>query len=103
MDLQAALPVSFISTWRLVKGHGRGQARIIVEVEARACPLRQLQKTHGGVGVLPYLPPEQHAKLPASAAVRLLFEYPIIFWTACSLNRVAGTGAQQSRSGRRSG
>jgi hypothetical protein len=31
-------------------GHGRGQARIIVEVEARACPLRQLQKTHGGVG-----------------------------------------------------
>jgi hypothetical protein len=25
-------------------------------VEARACPLRQLQKTHGGVGVLPYLP-----------------------------------------------
>jgi hypothetical protein len=34
------------------------QARIIVEVEARACPLRQVQKTHGGVGVLPYLPPE---------------------------------------------
>ena len=29
----------------------------------RACPLRQLQKTHGGVGALPYLPPEQHAKL----------------------------------------
>jgi hypothetical protein len=24
---------------------GRGQARIIVEVEARACPLRQLQET----------------------------------------------------------
>jgi hypothetical protein len=37
---------------------GRGQARIIVEVEARACPLRQVQKTHGGCGVLPYLPPE---------------------------------------------
>jgi hypothetical protein len=30
--------------------YGRGQARIIVEVEARACPLRQLQKTHGGCG-----------------------------------------------------
>jgi hypothetical protein len=25
----------------------RGQARIMVEVEARACALRQLQKTHG--------------------------------------------------------
>ena len=50
MDLQAALPVSFISTWRLVRRHGRGQARIIVEVEARACPLRQVQKTHGGCG-----------------------------------------------------
>jgi hypothetical protein len=61
------------------------------------------KKPLGVWGVLPYLPSEQHAKLPASAAVRLLFEYPIIFWTACSLNRVAGTGAQQSRSGRRSG
>jgi hypothetical protein len=40
------------------RGHGRGQARIIVEVEARACPLRQVQKTYGCVGVLPYLPPE---------------------------------------------
>jgi hypothetical protein len=29
---------------------GAGRPRIIVEVEARACPLRQLQKTHGGVG-----------------------------------------------------
>jgi hypothetical protein len=28
------------------------------EVEARACPLRQLQKTQGGMGVLPYLPPD---------------------------------------------
>ena len=53
------LAVSFIlTTWRLVRGNGRGQARIIVEVEARACPLRQVQKTHGGVGVLPYLPPK---------------------------------------------
>ncbi len=42
---------------------GRGQARIIVEVEARACPLRQLQKTHGGVGALPYLPRKQGATL----------------------------------------
>jgi len=29
------------------------QARIIVEVEARACLLRRVQKTHGGVEVLP--------------------------------------------------
>ena len=59
-----------------------------MEVEARACPLRQLQKTHGGVGVLPYLPPEQRATLPASedvtAVTGLLFEYPIIFWTPCA-------------------
>src|SRR5262249_52277142 len=34
-------------SWWLVKGHGRGQARIIVEVEARACPLRQLQNPWG--------------------------------------------------------
>src|SRR5215471_6404814 len=47
-------------------------------------PLRQLQKTHGG-GALPYLPPEQHAKLRPRQCDRrhkLLFEYPIIFWTA---------------------
>ena len=50
MDLQATLAVSLI---------GRGQARIM----EGAYPLRQLQKTHGGVGALPYLPPEQHAKL----------------------------------------
>jgi hypothetical protein len=44
------LAVSFIlTTWRPVRGNGRGQARIIVEVEARACPLRRLQKTQGGV------------------------------------------------------
>jgi len=72
----------------------RGQARIIVEVEARACPLRQLQKTHGGVGVLPYLPPEQRATLPASEDVTAVTGYssstplffgrparPCIFWT----------------------
>ena len=41
-------PSRFILTsWWLVKGHGRGQARIIVEVEARACPLRQLQNPWG--------------------------------------------------------
>jgi hypothetical protein len=50
MDLQATLAVSLI---------GRGQAPAWRE----ACPLRQLQKTHGGVGALLYLPPEQHAKL----------------------------------------
>jgi transposase len=33
------------------------------------------------VGVLPYLPPEQHAKLPASAAVIVVTSCPIIFWT----------------------
>ncbi len=38
--------------------YGRGPGPYQVEVEVRACPLRQLQKTHGGVGVLPYLPPE---------------------------------------------
>src|SRR5215468_8813933 len=69
----------------------RGQARIVVEVEARACPLRQLQKTHGGVGVLPYLPPEQRATLPASGAVTavtdLHYGYPIIFWTPCGAVR----------------
>src|SRR5262249_50641820 len=31
--------------------------------------LRQLQKTHGGVGVLPYLRPEQRSTLPASEDV----------------------------------
>ncbi len=46
------------SVWRL-SDQWRGQAR---EVEARACPLRQLQKTHGGVGVLPYLPSEQRPR-----------------------------------------
>jgi hypothetical protein len=46
----AHLSLAFAHVWR-------GQARIIVEVEARACPLRQVQKTHGGVGVLPYLLP----------------------------------------------
>jgi hypothetical protein len=59
-----------------------------VEVEARACPLRQLQKTHGGVGALPYLPPEQHATLPASEDVTAVTGYssstPIIFWTPCA-------------------
>jgi hypothetical protein len=34
-----------------------GQARIIVEVEARACPLRQLLR-----GVVQYLPHEQYAR-----------------------------------------
>ena len=52
----------------------RGQAR---NGKKRTCPLRQLQETHGGVEVLPYLPPEQHAKLPASAAVTAV--------TSCSL------------------
>src|SRR5215831_17781987 len=76
----------------------RGQARIVVEVEARACPLRQLQKTHGGVGVLPYLPPEQPATLPASEDVTAVTGYssstplffgcparPCIFWTTSDL------------------
>src|SRR5262245_7361860 len=52
-----------------------GQARIIVKVEARACPLRQVQKTHGGVGVLPYLPPEQRATFPASEDVTAVTGY----------------------------
>jgi hypothetical protein len=42
---------------------GAGRPVSIVEVEARACPLRQLQKTHGGVGALPYLPRKQGATL----------------------------------------
>jgi hypothetical protein len=46
MDLQAALPVT-PSLLGGSLGHGRGQARIIVEVEARACPLRQLQNSWG--------------------------------------------------------
>jgi hypothetical protein len=54
---------------------GRGQARIIVEVEARACPLRQVQKTHGGCGVLPYLPPQYRTTLPASEAVTDVTDY----------------------------
>ena len=44
-------------------------------VEARACPLRQLQKTHGGVGVLPYLPPEQRSTLSASEDVTAVTGY----------------------------
>ena len=47
-------------------GNPRGQlhwARAGPYHGGRACPLRQLQKTHGGVGALPYLPPEHHAKL----------------------------------------
>ena len=35
----------------------RGQARIIVEVEARAWPLRQVTENPWGCGVLPYLLP----------------------------------------------
>ena len=54
---------------------GRRQARIIVEVEARACPLRQVQKTHGGCGVLPYLPPQYRTTLPASEAVTDVTDY----------------------------
>jgi hypothetical protein len=66
-------------------------------VETRACPLRQLQETHGGGGgasvstarvgcELPAsedVTPEQHASLPASVAVTaitdLLFGYPSFF------------------------
>jgi hypothetical protein len=50
MPRNAHLSLAFAQVWR-------GQARIIVEVEARACSLRQVQKIHGGVVVLPYLPP----------------------------------------------
>jgi hypothetical protein len=65
MDLQATLAVSFI---------GRGQAR-----NGEVGPARfGSYKKPLGVGVLPYLPPEQHAKLPASAAV--------IAVTSCSLS-----------------
>jgi|SRR5262245_40229021 hypothetical protein len=57
-----------------------------LEVEARACPLRQLQKTHGGCGVLPYLPPEQRATLPASEDVTAVTDYssstPLFFGRA---------------------
>ena len=53
----------------------RGQARIIVEVEARACPLRQLRNLMGVWGVLPYLPPEQRTTIPASEAVTAVTDY----------------------------
>jgi len=58
------------------------------QVEVRACPLRQVQKTRGGVGVLPY--PTARAAFHASGfgrcdgRHRLLFECPIIFWTPCA-------------------
>src|SRR5262245_27266625 len=82
--------------------HNGEQARIVVEVEARACPLRQLQKTHGGVGVLPYLPPEQRATLPAPEDVTAVTGYssstplffgcparPCIFWTTSEVARTS--------------
>jgi hypothetical protein len=43
----SALPVSFISTWRLVRGRGRGQARIIVEVEAGPARFGSYRKPMG--------------------------------------------------------
>ena len=42
---------------------GAGRLIVMEDDGGRACPLRQLEETHGGVGVLPHLPPEQHAKL----------------------------------------
>jgi len=51
MDLHATLAVSFI---------GRGQARIMEVGPARFGSYR---KPMGVWGALPYLPPEQHAKL----------------------------------------
>jgi hypothetical protein len=51
----------------------RGQARIIVEVEG--LPASAATETHGGVGALPYLPPEQHVTLPASEDVTAVTGY----------------------------
>jgi hypothetical protein len=67
--------------WRYVAG----RPIVTGDDRARACPLRQLQETFGW-GVLPYLPPEQHAKIRPSADVTAVttcyFEHPTIFWTA---------------------
>src|SRR5262249_20141240 len=57
----------------------RGQARIIVEVEARTCPLRQLPDDASIPTAQPACPPP--ASVAVTAVTDLLFEYPIIFWT----------------------
>jgi hypothetical protein len=54
MDLQAALRSTSSLLGGLLGDVGAGRPLGWVGT----CPLRQLQKTHGGVGALPYLPPE---------------------------------------------
>jgi hypothetical protein len=68
-----------------IGGTWRGQApRIIGGVEARACPLQQLQKTQGGWGVSVST---VRVGCDASGLERCdrrhksNFRYPIIFWT----------------------
>jgi hypothetical protein len=66
----------------------RGQARIMVEVGA--CPLRQLQKTHGGVGCFRIYRPSSMPSFGLGRCDRrhkLLFKYPIIFWTEAAPHR----------------
>jgi len=55
--------------------HGAGRARIIVEVEARACPLRQLQEVCASVPVSTAGAPEYHTTLPGSEAVTAVTDY----------------------------
>jgi hypothetical protein len=57
-----------------INGAGRPA---IGEVETRAYPLRQLQETHGGWGVVPYLTPEYAAasvSVAVTAVTDLLFD-----------------------------
>ena len=60
---------------RLVRGHGRGQARIIVEVEARTCPLRQLQNLMGVCGGASVSTVRVGYDAPASEAVTAVTDY----------------------------
>jgi hypothetical protein len=68
---------------RPVSLHGRGQAPQEMIRRVGACPLQQLQKTQGGLGVLPYLPRDQGVTLPASedvtAVTNLIFDIPSFF------------------------
>jgi hypothetical protein len=71
----------------VVGGHKWCGRPAIGEVETRAYPLRQLQETHGGWGVVPYLPPEYAA---ASASVAVTAVTDLLFDTHLFGRRVIG-------------
>jgi|SRR6516225_8608393 hypothetical protein len=61
---------------RCIRARRYGAGRpVMVEVDARACPLRQLQKTHGGCGGASVSTAQQRATLLASEAVTAVTDY----------------------------